>query len=66
MDEKLEQDLKANRPVKPRPLFKAANVAPNTGYGAIKRGEIRVIRWGRTFRIPPDEARRLLGIEEAA
>ncbi len=66
MDPKLQKDLAENRPVKVRPLARAANRSFSHFYGAIKRGEIRVIRVGRSLTVPPDEARRLLGLEAKA
>ncbi len=66
MDEALKQDIEAGRHVKVRPLAKAANTNPNTLYQAVARGEVRSVRIGKSIRIPAAEARRLLGIGEAA
>jgi len=66
MDEKLRDDLRERRPVRVRPLARAANRSFNNLYEAVRRGDIRAIRVGRSIRIPANEARRLLGLEAEA
>ncbi len=66
MDEKLKQDLAAGRNVHVPPLARAAGFAPGTLYNAIKAGEIKAVRVGKSVRITPAEARRVLGLVEAA
>jgi len=66
MDEKLQQDLAAGRCVRVRPLARAAGFAPGTLYNAIKAGELKAVRVGKSVRITPSEARRVLGLDEAA
>jgi hypothetical protein len=58
--------IEEGTPAKVRPLAKAANFSANALYGAVERGEVRSIRVGRAIRIPPDEAKRLLGLERMA
>ncbi len=66
MDEKLKQDLAAGRNVRVPPLARAAGFAPGTLYNAIKTGEVKAVRIGKSVRVTPSEARRVLGIDEAA
>ena len=66
MDEKLKQDLAAGRNVRVPPLARAAGFSAGTLYNAVKAGEVKAVRLGKSMRITPAEARRVLGLEEAA
>ncbi|GGH12602.1 hypothetical protein GCM10007036_10580 [Alsobacter metallidurans] len=66
MDTDLRQRVEADLPVKVTCIAKATETSRNHLYDAIKKGEIRSVRVGRTIRIPAAEARRLLGWEVAA
>jgi excisionase family DNA binding protein len=55
--------LNEGRPVRVNSLAEALSVSRNGFYEAIKRGEIRSIRIGRSIRIPAQEARRVLGVD---
>ena len=52
------------RPVKVKSLATASGYSFNCFYDAVKRGDIRSIRIGRSIRIPAQEARRVLGLDE--
>jgi hypothetical protein len=56
---------RAGKMIRPRRLADALDVAPGTIYGWIARGQVQAVVVGRTQRIPPSEALRLLG-EQAA
>jgi len=64
MHELLKQAIEEERGVKIRHLATKLGVTPNTVYQAIKRGEVRALIIGRAKRVPPEEARRLLGLEQ--
>ena len=63
---KVLEAIEDGRPVKVKPLAKAGGYSPNGFYGAVKRGDIRSIRIGRSIRIPATEARRVLGLDQQA
>lgn len=65
-NETIRQAIEEGKGVRVRLVADALGVSPNTVYQAIKRGEVRALGIGRAKRVAPDEARRLLGIEEPA
>ena len=53
----LQKTLAEGLPVRVRPFAMAADVSPNSVYGAVRRGEIESVRIGGSIRIPAREAR---------
>ncbi len=66
MNEKLKRALAEGRAVGVKPLAHAAGVTPNAIYAAVRNKEIRAIIIGAAIRIPPNEVRRLLGLDPAS
>lgn len=62
MPKDIRSDLAKGRAVRPRPLAIEAGIAPSTMYGLIDRNEVRAVRIGKCLSIPPEEARRVLGM----
>ena len=58
------QAIADGRPVKVRPLAKMAGFSANGFYQAVRRGDVRSIRLGKSIRIPAAEARRVLGLDQ--
>ncbi len=65
MDE-LHQAIATGRNVKVQPLAVAVGITPGALYSAVKNGKVRAVRIGKAVRIPAHEARRLLGLDQAA
>jgi len=61
--DEIRRAIDDGRPVKVKPLATASGYSFNGFYDAVKRGEIRSIRIGRSIRIPAQEARRVLGLD---
>lgn len=64
MNDELKRDLERCVPVKVPPLADALNLSRNGLYLAIRRKEVASTRIGRSIRVPPEEAARLLGLQK--
>ena len=62
--EQIRAAIEDDRPVKVKPLASAGGHSFNSFYDAVKRGDVRSIRIGRSIRIPADEAKRVLGWDQ--
>lgn len=62
----VQKRIRAERPVTVSLLADEIGISRNGLYGAIAREEVRAVRIGRAIFVPAREARRLLGMEEAA
>jgi hypothetical protein len=63
MLDEVDQALAANRSVRVPPLAKKAGFSTGGFYALARRGDVKVIKIGKSVRVPPDEARRVLGRE---